>query len=664
MRKIIKYLPAVISAAAVGCCASLCVSAQSDTADTEITPAVTEDISSGWEYSDDGKVYYYDTDGNKLTGLQEIDGKTYYFAPNGAVKNGWFDIDGVRMFFDLDTGENLTGWIDYMDGKFYADPVNGKLTGLQSIDDKLYVFDEYGILQTGWFEYDGSKYFSSEDGVVYTGECEIDGVKYIFSPNGRFQSGWQTIDGLRIFYDYDTAAPLYGWIHYNGLVYYSDAQNGKYTGEHIINGIIYRFTDAGYMATGFQQFEDGTRYYFTDGTIAQGIISDGVNKYYFGDDYLMKTGFITVENDTYYFDSDGKMLYKWQTIDGKTYYFGTDGKMYTGLVRIGAQRYYFNSSGEMQTGIHTIDGSKYYFNVKGIMQYKWQVIRGDTYYFGTDGKMVTGFKVIDSEKYYFAKSGIMQTGLQVIDSKTYLFDSDGKMCYGWYQDGNKKYYFGDKGAALTGWQTIDGNKYYFDSDGVMALGLKTINGQKFYFGDDGILKTGWQIINEKLYYFFSDGAMAVNTMIDGYNFDQNGTPVEFSYVQKRAETILNSIRRNAMSIYNYVKNNNTFYQNETPKTPQQIEAVGWAHLAEHAMNNRNVLSYYFAALQDLLFHQAGFESRIVYGSKDGKDYYWNQIKTDEVWKNYDACGKLSDTTDSYLKLCGYQWYSYIYPKYY
>lgn len=69
MKKIIKYLPAAVSAAAVGWCAALCVSAQSDEVipeTTETTAAVTEDISSGWEYSDDGKVYYYDTGGSKL----------------------------------------------------------------------------------------------------------------------------------------------------------------------------------------------------------------------------------------------------------------------------------------------------------------------------------------------------------------------------------------------------------------------------------------------------------------------------------------------------------------------------------------------------------------------------------------------------------------------
>lgn len=62
------------------------------------------------------------------------------------------------------------------------------------------------------------------------------------------------------------------------------------------------------------------------------------------------------------------------------------------------------------------------------------------------------------------------------------------------------------------------------------------------------------------------------------------------------------------------------------------------YFANYAMGNRYITSYYFAALQDILFHQAGYESRIVYGTAGNGDYYWNQVKTDGVWVNYDACG--------------------------
>ena len=65
---------------------------------------------------------------------------------------------------DRNTGENKTGWIDYMNQRFYADSEKGKLTGINQIDGKTFVFNENGELLTGWFEYDGNKYYSGEDG--------------------------------------------------------------------------------------------------------------------------------------------------------------------------------------------------------------------------------------------------------------------------------------------------------------------------------------------------------------------------------------------------------------------------------------------------------------------------------------------------------------------
>ena len=318
----------------------------------------------------------------------------------------------------------------------------------------------------------------------------------------------------------------------------------------------------------------------------------------------------------------------------------------------------------MQTGFITIDGSRYYFNNEGVMQFKWQKIDDKSYYFGRDGKMFTGIMTIDSEKYYFDKTGVMQTGIQTIDGNIYYFDADGRMSYEWQECDGKKYYFGKNGQAVMGWQTIEGIKYYFDERGVMSVGWKTIGNEKYYFGAEGEVKTGWQIIEGQRYYFSDNGCMAVNTIRDGYNIDENGKASEFTEVQKRAESILDTIRRNAISIYNYVRKNNTYKYIEYCRTLSEINEKGWGYFANYAMGNRYITSYYFAALQDILFHQAGYESRIVYGTAGNGDYYWNQVKTDGVWVNYDACGGYSNVSDIYLKSCGYIWYEYVYPKYY
>ena len=100
---------AACSAALIALCAAApCISA--------------EETTTGWVVNQSDKVCYIGEDGEKYTGLCEIEGETYYFAPNGPLRYGWFDVDGKRLFFDLETGALKTGWVHYMDNRFYCDP--------------------------------------------------------------------------------------------------------------------------------------------------------------------------------------------------------------------------------------------------------------------------------------------------------------------------------------------------------------------------------------------------------------------------------------------------------------------------------------------------------------------------------------------------------------
>lgn len=475
--------PEVLSSSTVTTITDSTVSSDKDYTETE----VNGESLSGWSYLDDERICYYDETGIMQTGFTEIEGNYYYFAPNGTMKTGWLTNDGVRMYFDSETGIRNTGWVEYMGSVYYDEPLMGKLTGIQEINGETYIFNENGVLLKGWFEYAGHKYYGGENGALHKGESEINGVKYIFSPSGKFQSGWQTVNGLRLFYDYETAEILYGFINYNGLVYYSDVEHGKYYGEHEIDGIKYRFTDKGYLAVGLQQFEDGTRYYYKDGSIAKGFVNDNGNVYYFNENYLMQTGFVKDGGKTYYFGSDGKMLTGLQAIDSNKYYFSKEGVMQTGIIGVGSAKYFFDKDGTMKTGFRAENGEIYYFSPdSGKMLYYWQTVNGEKYYFGHNGKMRTGFVSIDGKIYYFDGKGIMSTGWRTVE--------------------NKKYYFGDNGVARIGWQTLGGKKYYFNDKGAMSIDFRTINEKRYYFGSDGVMKTGWQTVRSKKYYFGTDGA--------------------------------------------------------------------------------------------------------------------------------------------------------------
>ena len=55
---------------------------------------------------------------------------------------------------------------------------------------------------------------------------------------------------------------------------------------------------------------------------------------------------------------------------------------------------------------------------------------------------------------------------------------------------------------------------------------------------------------------------------------------------------------------------------------------------------------------------------VVYGTGRGDgDHYWNQVKINGVWTNYDTCNMYANVTDAYLKTQGngYTWKQYVYP---
>lgn len=124
-----------------------------------------------------------------------------------------------------------------------------------------------------------------------------------------------------------------------------------------------------------------------------------------------------------------------------------------------------------------------------------------------------------------------------------------------------------------GWWYSEGNSY--------AMGYREINGNTYYFDSNGYMKTGW--IQDKYYgtwhYFYSNGTMAYNTVIDGFQLDQDGTWIKPS---KGAEEARNSIlKEDSEFISKYSANNvnltksymegnmNKFIANENWKLPEE-----------------------------------------------------------------------------------------------
>ena len=94
-----------------------------------------------------GKTYYFDADGNKVTGKQVINNATYFFNKDGIMQTGWKKTD---------------------DGTYYLSENGAAVIGWQTIEDADYYFDNNGIMATG--------------------EVQVGLVKCTFSQKGKLKS--------------------------------------------------------------------------------------------------------------------------------------------------------------------------------------------------------------------------------------------------------------------------------------------------------------------------------------------------------------------------------------------------------------------------------------------------------------------------------------------
>ena len=119
----------------------------------------------GWK-KQNGKWYFYSSDGRKLTGWQTIRGKRYYLGKDGAKRTEWKSIDGKRYYFGKN-GVRRTGW--------------------KKIAGKKYYFGKNGAMVTGWKKIGKKKYYFSENGVLNTKTTlVIKGITYRFRKDGSY----------------------------------------------------------------------------------------------------------------------------------------------------------------------------------------------------------------------------------------------------------------------------------------------------------------------------------------------------------------------------------------------------------------------------------------------------------------------------------------------
>jgi glucan-binding YG repeat protein len=455
----------------------------------------------------DGHWYYYDENGNPVTGWHTwADGTRSYFGPDGAALEGLQVVDGETYYFDPDNSGHSVRWE-------------------KKIDGRVYYFDSDFTMWTGWLTWNK------------------DHTRTYFSNDGAALSEWQTVGGKRYYFDPDNWCHGYRWEHRIGDdVYYFDSDCHMWTGWLTWKKDKTRsyFGADGAALSGWQTV-GGKRYYFDPDNWCHGYRWEhkfGDDVYYFDSDCHMWTGWLTWNKDRTrsYFGSDGAALSGWQTVQGKKYYFDPANWChgYRWEHRIGGKVYYFDADCHMWTGWLTWnrDKTRSYFGSDGAALSGWQTVGGKRYYFDPTN-WNHGYRWehwMGGKLYYFDSDCHMWTGWLTWkkDKTRSYFGSDGAAVSGWKSDGSKRYYIADKTRRTVRWeQIIDGKEYYFNGDCVMVTGVITFTkkGIVRVYGADGaqVTQDGFVTVNGSTYYVKNLTPLRWEHTIDGkrYYFDEN-----------------------------------------------------------------------------------------------------------------------------------------------
>lgn len=278
----------------------------------------------GWVEDESGR--FYSNENGLVTGDQKIDGKGYYFEPDYRLARGWITRETGRYYFDND-GVMLYGW--------------------QTIDGKTYRFSDEGILYVGEQEFDGVKYLFAEDGAFYdgfteteigrqyfdkgylkTGITKIEDKYYYLDSQGIARGGKQTVNGLLAMYNADGSAQT-GWKTIDDKKYYLAETGVMLAGNVAIgNKRYYLSREGGFLEPGWHT-DNGKFYSYKDGTIAVGAVKiDGV-LYGFSDvGYLVtKVGLQKIGGKQRYVKNDkGELAFSTEMdINGKKYEIDANG---------------------------------------------------------------------------------------------------------------------------------------------------------------------------------------------------------------------------------------------------------------------------------------------------------------------------------------------------
>lgn len=183
----------------------------------------------------DGQKYYFDENGNKVTGFKTIGADSYYFNESGMMQTG------LQVLHDQETGIAVYS-LRKEDGKLHYYLENGAAySGMINLEGKVYYFDN-GLQSVGEKQANGYWYNFKEDGSLSVGFVNIgNSVKY-YDNLGRRMSGSFTVDKVTYQTDGNGFITKASW---NGVSYF--CQNDGRWAWNTVGG--YRFGGSGCVPT-------------------------------------------------------------------------------------------------------------------------------------------------------------------------------------------------------------------------------------------------------------------------------------------------------------------------------------------------------------------------------------------------------------------------------
>ena len=488
--------------------------------------------------TENGSTYYFDNNGNKVTGIQTINSDVYYFDGNGVLQSS---VEYEGYYFGANGKAVKSDWVQFSEGYKYYDEngqvVKGTSTSpvMKEIDGNNYAFDLNGYMLTGWQEVDGTKYYFAKNGVRNDTYKVASDALTVSDTNGT----WEKVSGLWRYKlsigSYATSTVLYIDNHY------------------------YAFDSSGYMLTDSTMWvnngieNSGSGYVHADknGYLIKGWCKDYYGRYqYFGNNYAAYSdGIYTIGNKQYFFQYYFMVASKTFFYNEKVYKAADSGALTlvdttnkTDWVKTSDGWYYYEKGKLVTNGIYTIGNSKYYFDY--------------------NGKLHKGCINIDGKAYLTDESGalLLSKGWKFANFEWSYVQEDGTvLCNSFLTEGNKKYYFYGCAMVANDVKIIDGIYYVFNENGVITQTISPFDGWKkiqneWYYSKNGNLNYTGRVGNN----FVSNGKMVTNQYMSGYYVGYEGE-IQKGFINWNGEWIYADPKTGVLISDQWVKEGSNWY---------------------------------------------------------------------------------------------------------